>query len=62
MKCMSVPANLTWDEWRNLAIRQLRQLNLEDAYDDVMFPQLFKEGFTVNEAVSLAIEAYYGDD
>lgn len=58
MKCMGVPENLTWDEWRNLAKQQLCQLDSEDAYDDVMFHQLFRDGLTVNEAVSLAIDAY----
>ena len=58
MKCMAVPANLTWDEWRNLAKRQLAQIRLPDAYDEAMFRQLFREGVTVNDAVSMAIEAY----
>lgn len=58
MKCMAIPANLSWEKWRDLAKRQLAQIDLLAAYDDLMFPKMFRERLTVNQAVSLAVEAY----
>lgn len=57
MKCMSVPANLTWKEWDDLVKRQLNYLGAIAAYDEIVLHQLFRDGVTVNDAVSMAIEA-----
>lgn len=63
MKCMSVPANLTFEQWFALVGKQCQQIGVETSLQ-VGIPvggkdwwmSCYEDGLSVNEAVSIYVD------